>query len=86
MDGVTLLGLELGADGLTKPLQGQAFNRFLSLIGMMDETDASISKVVVPLPSSSSTASSGFNKALAVMGVGHSWNLSGWCLVAWLWW
>ena len=69
-------GLELGADGLTKPLQGQAFSRFLGLIGMMeDEADVNISKVVGPTSSSSSTASNGLNKALtgvgaAVMGVG----------------
>ena len=69
-------GLELGADGLTKPLQGQAFTRFLSLIGMMeDEPGVNISKVVGPTSSSSSAASNGFNKALtgvgaAIMGVG----------------
>ena len=69
-------GLELGADGLTKPLQGQAFTRFLGLIGMMEnEPEVNISKVVGPTSSSSSMASNGFNKALtgvgaAVMGVG----------------
>ena len=67
--------LELGADGLTKPLQGQAFTRFLSPIGMMDEADANISKVVGPSSSISPMATNGFSKALtgvgaAVMGVG----------------
>ena len=68
-------GLELGADGLTKPLQGQAFVRFLGLIGMSDEGEASISKLVGPMVTSSTTASTGFEEALtgvgaAVMGVG----------------
>ena len=68
-------GLELGADGLTKPLQGQAFVRFLGLIGMSDEGEASISKLVGQTVTSSTTASTGFEKALtgvgaAVMGVG----------------
>ena len=62
-------GLELGADDLTKPLQGQAFTCFPSLIGMMeDEPDLNISKVVGPTSSSSSTASNGFNKALTGFG------------------
>ena len=68
-------GLALGADGLTKPLQGQAFVRFLGLIGMSDEGEVSISKVVGPSTTSSTTASNRFNKTLtgvgaAVMGVG----------------
>ena len=68
-------GLELGADGLTKPLQGQAFTRFLGLIGMAEDGEISISKVVGPSWTSSTTASTGFNTALegvgaAVIGVG----------------
>ena len=68
-------GPALGADGLTKPLQGQAFVRFLGLIGMSDEGEVSISKVVGPSTTSSTTASNRFNKTLtgvgaAVMGVG----------------
>ena len=68
-------GLELGADGLTKPLQGQAFTRFLGLIGMTEDGEVSVSKVVGPSWTSSTTASTGFNTALegvgaAVMGVG----------------
>ena len=55
-------GLELGADGLTKPLQGQAFVRFLGLIGMSDEGEVSISKVRGPLTTSSTTASTGFTE------------------------
>ena len=48
-------GLELGADGLTKPLQGQAFTCFPGLIGMMEnEPEVNISKVVGPTSSSSS--------------------------------
>eukprot|EP00435_Cladocopium_sp_Y103_P029229 s2739_g7.t1 len=38
-------GLDLGADGLTKPLQGQAFTRFLDLINMSDDEDARVAKV-----------------------------------------
>ena len=68
-------GLELGADGLTKPLQGQAFTRFLGLIGMAEDEEVSVSKVMGPSRTSSTTASTGFNTALegvgaAVMGVG----------------
>ena len=68
-------GLELGADGLTKPLQGQAFTRFLGLIGMAEDEEVSVSKVMGPSWTSSTTASTGFNTALegvgaAVMGVG----------------
>ena len=67
-------GLELGADGLTKPLQGQAFTRFLGLIGMAEDGEVSVSKVMGPSWTSSTTASTGFNAALegvgaAVMGV-----------------
>ena len=65
-------GLELG---LTKPLQGQAFTRFLGLIGMAEDGEVSISKVVGPSWTSSTTTSTGFNTKLegvgaAVMGVG----------------
>ena len=68
-------GLELGAGGLTKPLQGQAFTRFLGLIGMAEDEEVSVSKVMGPSCTSSTTASSGFNTKLegvgaAVMGVG----------------
>ena len=68
-------GLELGADGLTKPLQGQAFTRFLGLIGMAEDGEVSISKVMGPSWTSSTTTSTGFNTKLegvraAVMGVG----------------
>ena len=68
-------GLELGADGLTKPLQGQAFTRFLGLIGMAEDEEVSVSKVMGPSWTRSTTASTGFNTALegvgaAVMGVG----------------
>ena len=68
-------GLELGADGLTKPLQGQAFTRFLGLIGMAEDEEVSVSEVMGPSWMSSTTASTGFNTALegvgaAVMGVG----------------
>ena len=68
-------GLELGADGLTKPLQGQAFTSFLGLIGMAEDEEVSVSKVMGPSWTSSTTASSGFNTKLegvgaAVMGVG----------------
>ena len=68
-------GLELGADVLTKPLQGQAFTRFLGLIGMTEDGEVSVSKVVGPSWTSSTTVSTGFNAALkgvgaAVMEVG----------------
>ena len=68
-------GLELGADGLTKPLQGQAFTRFLGLIGMSEEGEVAVSKVVGPSRTSSTTTSTSSNTALTgvgapVMGVG----------------
>ena len=48
-------GLELVADGLTKPLQGQAFTHFLGLIRMMEnEPEVNISKAV-GLPTSALT-------------------------------
>ena len=53
-------GLELGADVLTKPLQGQAFTRFLGLIGMTEDGEVSVSKVVGPSWTSSTTVSTAF--------------------------